>query len=400
MVTLAISSRSFATINQKLSGSYAKHPALTNTQYCVSSLHKNSTKLNIKNTLMEIETALPQPVTIKQQDKTYNVSVEHLDNLKLIIKLEQERDPVAEIILPEKGGEIINIVSDQKNWLWVDRTVIDYLVEVKFQNHKPYFNPPKELPELHTQPCSVIKRILQQCQVARNSNYSKILNRVFASGYYHQGWGRKRYLHFEFISGIQKPVPKSLAKAHFVGDVPFWRGAVFQEPSGAIFFYDGVVVKEISDNFARQLKGEIIKDAEIQTTSSGRIFLGKFNERGVKDLPFFLELKNEKFRIKPLFLPLEFKEKWLKVFTIQSNLSANLWIFGGNKIFREINNKIQTIATLPNGNFFHSPNFLKQLPDGTISLITGNPNNNNLKNSLLIQYSSLDDCDITFPDHQ
>jgi hypothetical protein len=367
--------------------------AETFSQYCISSTKQTITKPKPQETLLEA--ALPQPVTKAQQNRTFNIAVDEFNNLTLLLKFADNSEPVGEITLPEEGGIITDLILGKDNWLWVDRTVADYLIEVKFQGKTSYFNPPKELPELHTEPCSVIKRVLNKCQVERNSYYSTVLNRAFVSGYPHQGWGRKKYRHLEFISGEEKSVPKALAKADFVADVPQWHGALFREPSGEALLYDGKAVTNVSDDFLRLEEGDKFKDWEVQTTLNGRIFLGKFFGRFPDD-PLFLLEPQQQPHLKPIYLPSELEYGWLRLFTVPSDRESNLWIITDNKILTEVNQKIQIVAYIPESSSISHPNSVEQLADGTISLIIKNETSNSSSNYFLRKFSSPEECEIMF----
>jgi hypothetical protein len=362
-------------------------------QYCISSKKQTTAKPEPQETLLEA--ALPPPVTRAQQNRTFTIAVDELNNLKLLLKLADNSEPVGEITLPEEGGIIVDLILGKDNWLWVDRTVADYLIEVKFQGSTAYFNPPKELPELHTEPCSVIKKILRKCEIPRNSHYSTTLSRAFASGYPHQGWGRKKYQHFEFISGEEKPVPEALAKADFVADIPQWQGALFQEPSGEALLYDGTTVTNISDSFLSLEGGKKFKDWDVQTTLSGRIFLGKFFGRFPDDPLFLLEPQKKPY-FKPIYLPSQLEYGWLRLFTMPSDPQSNLWIITDNKILTEVNQKIQIVAYLPDSSSISHPNSVEQLADGTILLIIKNETSNSANNYFLRKFSSPEECEIMF----
>jgi hypothetical protein len=362
-------------------------------QYCISSKKQTTAKPEPQETLREA--GLPPPVTRAQQNQTFTIAVDELNNLKLLLKLADNSEPVGEITLPGEGGIIVDLILGKDNWLWVDRTVADYLIEVKFQGSTAYFNPPKELPELHTEPCSVIKKILRKCEIPRNSHYSTTLSRAFASGYPHQGWGRKKYRHLEFILGEEKPVPEALAKADFVADIPQWQGALFQEPSGEALLYDGTTVTNISDSFLSLEGGKKFKDWDVQTTLSGRIFLGKFFGRFPDDPLFLLEPQKKPY-FKPIYLPSQLEKGWLKVFTMPSDTQSNLWIITGNRILTEVNQKIQIVANIPASFIIHNYDSVEQLADGTISLIIKNETSNSASKYFLRKFSSPEECEIMF----
>jgi hypothetical protein len=367
--------------------------AETFSQYCISQTRETDTQKKLPESLFTED--LPSPVTLSHHDQTFTVAVDPLHNLKLLLQSKNKQQNTEEIILPsDEGGSIINLAG-KDNWIWVDRTVIDYLIEVKVKGETAYFEPPIELSELHTQPCSVIKKILGKCEVQRNSDYSPTLNRAFASGYRHQGWGRKKYQHFEFISGEETPVPKALAKANFVADVPQWYGVVFREPSGEALFYDGKTVTNVSDDFLQLKSGKEFQDWEAQTTLSGRIFLGKFFGRFPDDPLFLLEPK-KKSSFKPIYLPSEFKYGWLKVFTMPSDPQSKLWIITGNRILTEINQKIEVVVNIPASSAIYSYDSVEQLADGTISLIIKNKTSNSSNNYFLRKFSSSNTCEIMF----
>lgn len=362
-------------------------------QYCISSKKQITGKPEPQETLLEA--ALPQSVTQIQQNQTFTIAVDEFNNLALLLKFANNSKPVSEITLLGEGGIIVDLILGKDNWLWVDRTVTDYLIEVKFQGKTSYFDSPKELPELHTEPCSIIKRVLNKCQVERNSYYSTTLNRAFVSGYPHQGWGRKKYQHLEFISGKEKPVPEALAKADFVADIPQWHGALFREPSGEALLYDGNTVANVSDSFLNLQKGDKFQDWEVKTTLSGRIFLGKFFGR-FPNTPLFLLEPKKKPNFKPIYLPSELERGWLNVFTMPSDSQSNLWIITDNKILTEVNQKIQIVTYLPNSSSIPHPNSVEQLADGTISLIIKNQTSNSSKNYFLRKFSSPEECEIMF----
>ncbi|MGL4881887.1 MAG: hypothetical protein ACRC8K_12600 [Waterburya sp.] len=368
--------------------------AETFSQYCIS--QKRETSIQKKSPESSLTEDLPPPVTLSQNNQTFTIAVDPINNLKLLLQPENKQQTTEEITLPvDEGGSIVNLVLGKDNWLWVDRTVIDYLIEVKVKGETAYFNPPKELPELHTEPCSVIKKILRKCEIPRNSYYSTTLSRAFASGYPHQGWGRKKYRHFEFISGEEKPVPEALAKADFVADVPQWHGALFREPSGEALLYDGTTVTNVSDDFLELEQGETFQDWEVETTLSGRTFLGKFFGR-FPDEPLFLLEPQKKPYLKPIYLPSQLEKGWLKVFTMPSDPQSNLWIITGNRILTEVNQKIQIVANIPASSIIHNYDSVEQLADGTISLIIKNEISNSASNYFLRKFSSPEECEIMF----
>ncbi|MGL5794314.1 MAG: hypothetical protein ACRC06_07870 [Waterburya sp.] len=368
--------------------------AETFSQYCIS--QKRETNVSKKLQESSLIEDLPPPVTLLQNDQTFTIAVDPTNNLTLLLQPENKQQTTEEIALPvEEGGSIVKLVLGKDNWLWVDRTVIDYLIEVKVKGKTAYFNPPIELPELHTEPCSLIKKILRKCEIPRNSDYSPTLNRAFVSGYRHQGWGRKKYRHFEFILGEEKPVPEALAKADFVADIPQWHGALFREPSGEALVYDGTTITNVSDGFLRLEGGDKFKDWDVQTTLSGRSFLGKFFDRFPDD-PLFLLEAQKKPHFKPIYLPSQLEYGWLKVFTMPSDPQSNLWIITKNKILTEVNQKIKIVANIPASSNIYDPDSVRQLADGTILFIIKNETIKSSSNYFLRKFSSPEDCDIMF----
>jgi hypothetical protein len=359
-------------------------------QYCLTQNKTNVTKQELQKVLLAEET--PEPVTLSQQNQTFTINVDPLNNLKLLLQSGNPKKTIEEIILPQEGGDIVNILG-KDNWLWIDRTVTDYLIEVKPQGESAYFNPPKELPELYIEPCSLIKQIFNKCEFERNSYYSTTLNRAFVSGYRHHGWRQRRYIHLQFISGEEKAVPESLAKANFIADIPQWHGVLFQNPSGEALLYDGKTVTNISDDFLQLESGDKFQDWEVQKTLSGKTFIGQFVQRSTDDPLFLLEL-TEKPGFKPIDLPSELTNKWFKVFTMSSDSQSNLLIITRNKILTQVNQEIQTVATMPTSLFVYNPASVGQLADGTIVLTLKNKTSNSLNNYFLQKSSSSDNCEI------
>lgn len=316
-------------------------------EYCVSKAKQTDVKQQVALLQKSPE------VSFSRNGVTYRVIVDESIQRQLLLEQEGKSSAIDQMTLAPEGGYINHLVMGQDNWLWIDRNVIDYLMLIKFQNQKAYFDSPIQLPELSSKPCHLIRRLLKRCEKGEY-NYSPSLNRVFVSGYPKQMWGKKKYTHLEYVSGQERPVPELLEKAVFIADVPEWHGAIFRDHSGEALFYDGVDVVNISQAFLGLAEGEKFQDWDVQKTLSGRTFLGKFIERSSNDPLLLMELK-AKPGLTPVYLPEDFPDRWLEVFTMPNDPKSKLWIMTRSKIGAEIDHKIQTTVKLSSSSTIKRP---------------------------------------------
>ena len=359
--------------------------------YCIAK--ENKEKLAEKKPAALLQSSPDSKVTVKKGDREYTISLDRNNRRKLLLTQVGEREPIAQMTLIQEGGYITDFNLGEDNWLWINRNAIDYVMKVNFSSDAAYFESPTRLPELSARPCYLLTRLFKKCRPGQY-NYSSSLNRVFASGYPIKSWKKRNYLHLEFVSGEEKPVPESLTEAKFIADIPEWNGALFRQPSGEALFYDGNTVINLSKDFFKLDNGDRFKDWNIKKTAGGRSFLGKFRGRE-KDEPLFLMELNSQPGLTPVYLPKDFNQKWLEPVTFANDPENILWIVTRKAIFAEVKRKAQTIVDLP-------PSFfIERLKYHTLLAIKENANlpftvkngKTELTTNYLLQETIANNCD-------
>ncbi len=332
--------------------------------YCISQKNNNPEEKKQPRLLLDESSS---PITVTRNDRIYAISVDNINQRKLLLKRAGEQSVISQTTLSQEGGQINNLILGEDNWLWIDRNAIDYIMKINFAEQSASFDPAIKLPELSAQPCHFFRRLFKKCRQGEYS-YSSSLNRVFVSGYPTKSWRKQIYLHWEFVSGDKKSVPESLVEATFIADISEWNGALFQGKSGEALFYDGTKVINLSQDFLRLQNGKKFQNWDIRKTAGGRSFLGKFVGRTNNEPLFLMELKSTP-GLKPVYLPKGFNSKWLELVTFPQDPKKILWIFARKAIFAEVKRKVQTIVRLPQ--FY----FIKRLKPGSLS--SSQQNNSN-----------------------
>ena len=315
--------------------------------YCISQANDSNLtedkkiKSNLSGSSLKIE--------VNRNDRAYTIAIDRHNQRKLLLEQAEKPSIIAQMTLAQAGGQIKNIVLGQDDWLWIDRSAIDYIMKVDFARQPPSFESPIKLPELSAKPCHFLRRLFKKCQHGEYS-YSTALNRVFVNGYPIRSWRKQKYLNLEFVAGKKQPVPELLQQAVLVADIPQWNGALFKKPSGEALFYDGTKVVDLSADFRRLKDGANFNDWNIRTTAGGRSFLGKFVGRMGNEPLFLMELKAQP-GFKPVYLPEDFNQRWLDLFTFPDDPNSTLWIITRKGILAEVDRKIKTIVDLPSLSF-------------------------------------------------
>ncbi|WP_019504385.1 hypothetical protein [Pleurocapsa sp. PCC 7319] len=364
-------------------------------EYCLSQIEQNKKSPEPLTSLLEDEP--PPKINVSRNGAVFTIAVNDDNHRELFLIREGETEAIDQLILPPEGGTIANLILGQDNWLWIDGNVADYMLEVSFKERAAYFNPPMELPELYSQPCHTIKRLLNRCEGKRNSNYSETLSRSFVSGYRRKSWGKKNYIHLQVISGEEQPVPELLAQTSFVADVPEWNGALFRHSSGEALLYDGVTVTNLSDDFLKLEEGENFQDWDLQHTLGKRTFIGKFSQRSPDDPLLLMELEAEP-GFKPIYLPKDLKYQWFELLMMPDDVQSPLWIISRKMILAEIEQSFKTVIRLPPSTsmdtFIDGAKSIEQLADGKILFEVYNYTLKSTKNYLLSQASSKAKCEM------
>jgi hypothetical protein len=245
---------------------------------------------------------------------------------------------------------------------------------------------PPELPELYTRPCTVFGRFFGNCDLNTYFSYSTTLDRVFIQGH------RETFLGPDFISlevtrDRIKPDPELIALAGFVGDIPQWNGALFQNSSGDALFYDGVTVTNLSKDFCQLERGEEFKGWSWQKTIGGREFLARYTYPITAKNPsyplFIMELEAQP-GFKPIFLPKTVQNTWLELFTLKND--SRLWGITGNSILAEVGGRLKTVATIPKSFLMNVPRW--ESTDGSILFDVLDQNNTELTTSFFLRQAS------------
>ena len=317
-------------------------------QYCIFKEPEKSSSAPVEVSWNE---DLPK-VNVIKNGREYTITIDEINQNQLLLFESGETEPIAQMTL-ESGGLINEIALGQDDWLWINRNAINYIMKVDFSAETAYFDTPIKLPELTTSPCHIARRLLQECKLGEY-NYSPSLNRVFVSGYSKKPWSKHNYVHSEYIQGEEQPIPEPLEQAVFIADIPEWNGALFRQPSGKAIFYDGVKILDISQDFLKLEEGQNFQDWDIRKTQGGRTFIGKFIKRSPEDPLFLLELTAQP-GFSPIYLPEDFKYKWLEVATLPDDPKSNLWILTGKSIFTQTDGEIQTVASVASSSFIMRP---------------------------------------------
>ena len=360
--------------------------------YCIA--QENKEKLAAKKPIPLLQSSPNLQVSVKQGDREYIISLDQNNKRRLLLTQLGEQEPVAQMTLAQEGGRIVDFVVGEDNWLWIDRNAIDYIMKVNLSSDAVYFESPTKLPELSARPCYFFQRLFNKCRPGEY-NYSSSLNRVFVSGYPKKSWRKRNYIHLEFISGEEKPVPESLTEATFVADIPEWNGALFKQPSGEALFYDGNTVTNLSESFLKLNNGDRFKDWDIRKTAGGRSFLGKFKGRK-KSEPLFLMELNSQPGFTPVYLPEDFDEKWLEPVTFSGDRDRLLWIISRKTIFAEVKRKVKAVVNLPPSFFINrlkNPALLASNKDNTLLFKVKEEETKSAANYLLKGIVDLDNCD-------
>ena len=269
-------------------------------------------------------------------------------------------------------------------------------MKINFSEQTPRFESLIKLPELSAEPCHLLRRIFKKCHTGEY-NYSPSLDSIFVSGYPKKSWGKQNYVNLKFVQGKKLPVPELLEEATFIADVPEWNGALFRQPSGEALLYDGVKVINLSSDFLRLQNGKSFQNWEIRETAGGRKFIGKFSSRSSKDPQFLMEL-NAKPGFKPIYLPEDFDQGWLEIFTFSQDPELPLWIITRNILFAEINRRVQTLVRLPSSSFVQrrslkSLDYDKQNGENVIPFVVRQDEAKSVTNYLLREISDDANCE-------
>lgn len=234
---------------------------------------------------------------------------------------------------------------------------------------------PDDLPQLYDRPCTIFGRFFGDCMPVTYFPYSNTLDRVFVRGH------RKTFLGEDFVSlevtsNTVKLVPESIAIADFI-DIPQWDGALFKTSFGQAFFYDGINITNLLEDF---LEVESYKSFYFRKTKSGRIFLTSLGYSAQRGSPFLIELTT-KLKLKQILLPLEVENTWLEVFTLPNSL--RLWGITKNRIITGIEGELKTVVTIPESHMLDITNW--ESTDGSILFEVIDKNNFDLSTSFFIR---------------
>lgn len=362
--------------------------------YCIS--QENNNNIEKKELVSLSKNASSPKVTTTKGDRQYIISIDKINQKKLILRQVGEKSPIAQMTLAPEGGQIKNLVLGQDNWLWIDRSAVDYVIKINFSQKVASFDSLIRLPQLSAQPCHFLRRLLKKCRYGEYS-YSHSLKSIFISGYPIKSWRKQNYLHLEFRAGEKKTVPEILNQATFVADIPEWNGALFRQSSGEALFYDGTKVTDLSSDFIQLENGKNFQDWDIRKTPGGRSFLGKFAGRTNNEPLFLMELK-AKPGLKPVYLPEDFNNKWLNIFTFPSDPNSVLWIITRKAIFAEVKHKVKTVVSLPPLFFIKrskldSPDSIKQSSNNFFLFTVKKDQTKSSIDYLLQQMPIDDDCE-------
>ena len=320
--------------------------------YCVSPANRKN--LEQKPEIDLYQDADYPSVSVRRGGEEYVIAVDQDNPRQIVLRRAQEQSAISQMTFAPDGGKIKNLALGKDDWLWINKNAIDYVMKVNFAQEKSSFEAPIQLPELSVQPCHFFRRLLQKCP-HQEYIYSHSLQRIFVSGYPLKSWRKRKYLHLEYVSGEEIPVPRSLEHATFIADIPEWNGALFRKFSGEALFYDGTTVIDLSSDFKQLENGDNFRDWDIKRTAGGRSFIGKFTGRTDNEPLFLMELKAQP-GFKPIYLSEDFKHKWLDIFTFPDDSNHLLWIITRKTIFIETKQKVKAVIALPLSFFIERAN--------------------------------------------
>ena len=166
--------------------------------------------------------------------------------------------------------EHLDIVLSKNGWLWIDGYVEDNFVHINLNLESPKFEKIHRLPNLYRHPYSFLKLALTR-QYRNETYYSHTLDRIFITGYPASWFGFSKPVAYEIVSGKVKRLPNELAMARFLGegfgnnlsqitdkDYSSLGGALFENATGQLVFYDGKNVKAVLGRYKnKQAKKDI-----------------------------------------------------------------------------------------------------------------------------------------------
>ena len=156
--------------------------------------------------------------------------------------------------------EHLDIVLSKNGWLWTDGVFEDHFVHINLNLESPKFEKIQKLPKLYERPYSFF-RLALTTKFKNQAHYSHALDRIFITGYPASWFGFSKPVAYEIVSGKVNQLPNELAMAKFLGEdkhvdvTPVYTdylalgGALFENTTGQLIFYDGKNVKTILEEY-------------------------------------------------------------------------------------------------------------------------------------------------------